>query len=342
MPLVAAKCTQCGSSIQVDNTKEAGVCLHCQTAFITEKAVNNYNNYIQNTTNVSMQGANIATLNVQMGANVESLLKKAYVELEHENFAAATKTCDKISDLDIQNPNLWLCRLLIEAEMRNLDELENDLALDLTNSLNYQKVIKLAPPAQKEQIQKAVEQAKQSFIRKQHEKYIAENFEINNGVLVKHIVGLKSVGDVIVPNVITSLGDWSFTAGKGYASVDNEFLKSVKLPEGLTHIGNGAFYKCKKLTNVAMPSTLKAVGDKTFYLCWSLTSMQLPNGLTHIGNMAFAFGKIKELTIPDSVVSVGVEAFYYWNKKQTINVNKQNSKKWKKWKKGCKAKIVYR
>ena len=50
MPLVAAKCTQCGGQIEVDNTKEAGICMHCQTAFITEKAINNYNiNY--NTTN---------------------------------------------------------------------------------------------------------------------------------------------------------------------------------------------------------------------------------------------------------------------------------------------------
>lgn len=41
--LVAAKCTQCGANIQVDSTHEAGICPNCGTAFITEKAVNNYN-----------------------------------------------------------------------------------------------------------------------------------------------------------------------------------------------------------------------------------------------------------------------------------------------------------
>lgn len=43
MPLVAAKCTQCGANIEVDDTKEAGICKYCGTAFITEKAINNYN-----------------------------------------------------------------------------------------------------------------------------------------------------------------------------------------------------------------------------------------------------------------------------------------------------------
>jgi len=51
--LVAAKCTECGAGIEVDDNKEAGICRHCNTAFITQKVINNYNTYItQNITNV--------------------------------------------------------------------------------------------------------------------------------------------------------------------------------------------------------------------------------------------------------------------------------------------------
>lgn len=51
MPLVAAMCTQCGAVLKVDPQKEAAVCEHCGAAFITEKAINNYNNtYITNNT----------------------------------------------------------------------------------------------------------------------------------------------------------------------------------------------------------------------------------------------------------------------------------------------------
>lgn len=51
MPLVPAICTQCGAQIEVDNTHEAGICKHCGTAFITEKAINNYNTTVNNNFN---------------------------------------------------------------------------------------------------------------------------------------------------------------------------------------------------------------------------------------------------------------------------------------------------
>jgi predicted RNA-binding Zn-ribbon protein involved in translation (DUF1610 family) len=43
MPLVAAKCTSCDSNLAVDAAKDAAICEYCGTAFITEKAINNYN-----------------------------------------------------------------------------------------------------------------------------------------------------------------------------------------------------------------------------------------------------------------------------------------------------------
>lgn len=48
MPLVPAICTQCGAQIEVDDSHEAGICKHCGTAFITEKAINNYATYVTN------------------------------------------------------------------------------------------------------------------------------------------------------------------------------------------------------------------------------------------------------------------------------------------------------
>lgn len=56
MSLVPAICTQCGAQIEVDNSHEAGVCKHCGTAFITEKAINNYNNSVTNNININSSG----------------------------------------------------------------------------------------------------------------------------------------------------------------------------------------------------------------------------------------------------------------------------------------------
>jgi hypothetical protein len=61
MALVAAKCTECGAAIEVDRSKEAGICPFCKTAFITEKVITNY--ITNNVTNIGK--VNIGTLNVQ-------------------------------------------------------------------------------------------------------------------------------------------------------------------------------------------------------------------------------------------------------------------------------------
>lgn len=40
--LVPAICTQCGAKIDVDPSKDRGICEYCGTSFIIEKAINNY------------------------------------------------------------------------------------------------------------------------------------------------------------------------------------------------------------------------------------------------------------------------------------------------------------
>ena len=41
--LVPAVCTQCGAALEVDPTQEAAVCKYCNTPFIVDKAIQNYN-----------------------------------------------------------------------------------------------------------------------------------------------------------------------------------------------------------------------------------------------------------------------------------------------------------
>ena len=51
MPFVPALCTQCGAKLEIDSSKEATICPFCNTPFVTETAINNYN-----TTNVTNIG----------------------------------------------------------------------------------------------------------------------------------------------------------------------------------------------------------------------------------------------------------------------------------------------
>jgi len=59
MPLVEAKCTNCGAALQVDDSLDAAICPYCNTAYIVEKAINNYNITNNVTNNISAGVVNV-------------------------------------------------------------------------------------------------------------------------------------------------------------------------------------------------------------------------------------------------------------------------------------------
>lgn len=103
MPLVPAICTQCGAQIEVDNTHEAGICKHCGTAFITEKAINKYTTYITNHNNFA--GANI---NMNIVSELEQLVSAAEGFQRLGEFSKAIKTYETITEKYPQDPRGWI------------------------------------------------------------------------------------------------------------------------------------------------------------------------------------------------------------------------------------------
>lgn len=73
-----------------------------------------------------------------------------------------------------------------------------------------------------------------------------------------------------------------------------------------------------------MPTSLEIIGDSAFYKMTSMTEIKLPSGLLEIGEGAFQGSDLIELTIPESVESVGssiiggcqnLETVYvFWNR----------------------------
>lgn len=78
MPLVDAKCTNCGAPLKVDNTKDAAICEFCGSAYIVKNAIQNYKYYVTN--NIS---ANNVIISSKGDIEKERLLSNAikFVEL---------------------------------------------------------------------------------------------------------------------------------------------------------------------------------------------------------------------------------------------------------------------
>lgn len=65
------------------------------------------------------------------------------------------------------------------------------------------------------------------------------------------------------------------------------------------------------------------IGKKMFYQCSKLLAMVLPSTVTSIQNNAFANTGLKKIEIPNSVLSVGEDAFAYCNSLATVVVGKK-------------------
>ena len=100
MALKPAICTQCGANIEVDDSKEAGICKYCGTAFITEKVIANYNyTTVHNITN------NVTKIiNGKAGDDAEDFFNRGLTNLKlkkyvdaRDNFEEAIKLSPEVS-----------------------------------------------------------------------------------------------------------------------------------------------------------------------------------------------------------------------------------------------------
>ena len=94
----------------------------------------------------------------------------------------------------------------------------------------------------------------------------------------------------------------------------NTKLASIIIGNGVTTIGESAFYSCGQdegvtETVVSMGSNVTSIGANAFRDCNKLKSVTLPSKLTTIGNEAFNGSSLTSISIPASVTSVGVAAF---------------------------------
>ncbi len=89
----------------------------------------------------------------------------------------------------------------------------------------------------------------------------------------------------------------------------------------VTSIGNGAFWRCYRLTSVKIPDGVTSIGERTFADCYNLTSIEIPNSVTSIGYEAFRYCiNLTSVTIPNSVISIGERTFADCNDLASVEI----------------------
>ena len=89
------------------------------------------------------------------------------------------------------------------------------------------------------------------------------------------------ITSVVINEGVTSIGNYAFYKYTG--------LISVTIPAGMTSIGEGAFRECKELTDITIPASVENIGEDAFYTCSKLTTVTMQGDPPNLGgNHVFA------------------------------------------------------
>ncbi len=175
-------------------------------------------------------------------------------------------------------------------------------------------------------------------------------FSLNDGlkrISIGAFKGCKSLTSITIPNSVTNVRENAFQ--------NCTKLKNVKLSDNTDSIYYYAFSNCVSLTDITIPSNVTYVDTYAFVNCKSLskfnvskdnktfssvrgmlynkngdklilfpmnkaTSYSLPKGTKTIGKSAFENGKIKKITLPNTLKKIDGAAFLNCKNLYSINI----------------------
>lgn len=163
--------------------------------------------------------------------------------------------------------------------------------------------------------------------------------------------------DVTIPEGVTSIGEEAFGGEGLYGSLYCGSLTSITIPNSVTSIGTDAFDYCKNLSSVNMGSGVTSIGDGAFSNCSGLedvyiididawcriafesadatpmcyaknlylngkpvTSVAVPQDVTALNYTFRGFKDLTQVTLPDSLTSIGDYAFYSCSSLVSISI----------------------
>lgn len=140
--------------------------------------------------------------------------------------------------------------------------------------------------------------------------YIDDNGEVKNELIL--------TGVVEIPDFVNGMAApwWG----------DSKTISRITVGEGITAIGDHAFYQMTALEEVLLPESVTSIGYRSFAGCTKMKQITLPSFLETIGERAFyGCGGLTEIVIPESVTTIGSQAFFSCSAARTIVFQGENS-----------------
>ena len=123
---------------------------------------------------------------------------------------------------------------------------------------------------------------------------------------------LDGLAEIHISEGVTSIGNHAF-----YANCPSEIV----LPDSITRIGNYAFAFVNILDRISLSANLESIGEGAFKDCWNLSNLAFPDTLKSIGVDAFnGCDALEHINIPDSVTEIGIGAFGFCDRLTSVRL----------------------
>ena len=86
-------------------------------------------------------------------------------------------------------------------------------------------------------------------------------------------------------------------------------IKSVIISDGVTTIGDYAFYGFENIESAMIGNTVEEIGDSAFCMTYSLSEICIPDSVKTIHNAAFSAGGLDKVVLGNGVTHIGDYAF---------------------------------
>ncbi len=238
MSIVDAKCPNCGAQLRVDNSQAALICQYCESAFVVEQAINNYN--VTNNVTNSIQ-ADQVTIVQQGGSSGFEIIAGKLLKYN----GAATDVVIPEGVVDCHWNNAFghcidsITSVSIPTTFTNLEWL---------SQLSGNKLNAFVVPSN-------------------HPAFLSENGVLYNKdkTIILRFPSGKTDVQFVIPNSVVEIGSYAFS--------DCENLTSVIIPNTVVKIGEYAFWQCSSLTSIRIPASVSIIQRAAFCHCKSLVDV---------------------------------------------------------------------
>ena len=315
MPLVPAKCPECGGTINIDPGRKAAICEYCKQPFIVQEAINKY----ETTININNEiKANVVHVHE---SRAEDYIVKAGELIEYRGKEQDVVIPSNVSSIAPQ--------VFKNSRIQSIVMPESLTCIGSSAFEQCKYLKKIVIEGAIEELESGVfthcESLEEVIISKPFGIQTVGNFSVSGMFHESRNAEIVNYAGVKYQNLL-SLVYYLYTGKMEYCySIEKDRSGSIEIPDGVERIGGygasvpqvgrysteyGSNAGIYKVVECIIPDTVRTIGSYAFSGQEHLIGIKIPKSVEVIGNHAFSgCSRIESVFVPGNVKTIGSFTF---------------------------------